>query len=523
MLKALAKVPAGGGARAGAVALLLLLLLTSSVLFAACGDSSSTPKNVADLTGAAYPNVDPANTRHAGGPIDSSTVSKLQVAWSRPLDTSSTAAKLSFSPAVGNGAIYIQDPQSNVLAIDLENGELLWKKRYGMRAIQGPNGVVVAAGRVYGATPTSAFALDQKTGKQLWSVPLTRNESETIDMAPGYEGGRVYVSTAPLNEPSGAGGVGILWALDAKTGKKLWHFDTVPKNLWGNARVNSGGGLSQPPAFDGRGSMYIGVGSPGPSPGNEEAPWGSSRPGPNLYTDSILKLNAKTGKVDWYYQLTPHDLYEWDLQGPPMLIKAGGRQLVVAAGKAGIAIALDAKTGKLVWSRLLGKHNGHDNDGRRAMRGEYSKLKGQVLLDPGTEGGVTGAISSNGSTVFASVVNHRVVVSEGATVNEFSAYFDSELVALDAKTGAIAWKHRFPSPYYAAYGATTAVNDLVFATTVDGTVYALNAKTGEAAWEAELPSETDIGVTVAGDTLIAPATLIHEKVDTELVAYRLGG
>ncbi len=525
MLKAASNLPIGGGMKAAAIG----AILASGILLGACGHSSTSKapasRKQVSFTGSAYPNVDPSNSRHPGGPIDSSSVSGLRVAWTRPLTsspTSETFGTFSFSPAVGNGVIYTQDPHSNVLAIDLENGERLWTKQYGMKVTQGPNGVVVAAGRVYGATPSSAFALDQKTGKQLWSVPLTRNEAEVIDMTPGYDAGRVYVSTTPLSGPSGGGGAGVLWALDAKTGRKLWHFDTVPRSLWGNTRVNSGGGLSQAPAFDGKGSMYIGVGNPGPSPGSKGAPWGSSRPGRNLYTDSIVKLDAKTGKMDWYYQLTPHDLYEWELQGPPMLVKTGGRHLVVAAGKAGIAIALDAKTGKLVWMHLLGKHNGHDNDGLRAMRGEEPRA--QFVLNPGTFGGVTGAMSTNGSTVFASVVNHRVVISSGTLVSGFSAYYDSELVALNAKTGAVKWKHKFPSPYFAAYGATTAVNDLVFATTNGGEVYALDAKSGKTAWETKLPAGTDIGVTVAGDTMIAPAALaVYGRDNTGIVAYRLGG
>ena len=155
-------------------------------------------------------------------------------------------------------------------------------------------------------------------------MQLIRNEQEGIDMAPGYHDGIVYVSTVPVNvgEFYGAGGVGILWALDAKTGKKLWHFDTVPKDLWGKPEVNSGGGLWYTPAFDEKGSMYFGVGNPAPFPGTEsEEPWGSSRPGPNLYSDSLVKLDAKTGKLEWYYQVTPHALYDWDFQNPPILVE----------------------------------------------------------------------------------------------------------------------------------------------------------------------------------------------------------
>lgn len=503
-----------------AAAVAALLVAACSLLLAACGGSSSS--NVS-FTGNGYPNVDPSNTRHVGGPIDSGNVSQLEVAWTLPLEAKSTYGSYSSSPVVAKGVVYSQDLASNVQAIDLESGDVLWEKSYEQKD-QGPNGVVVAGGRVYGATSKEAFALDQETGGQLWSVRLARNEHEGIDMSPGYDNGIVYVSTVPgtATEFYEGEGVGKLWALDAKTGKKLWHFDTVPEDLWSKAHttINSGGGLWYPPAFDGKGSMYFGVGNPAPFPGTGKYPWGSSRPGPNLYTDSIVKMNAKTGKLDWYYQLTPHDIYDWDLQGPAILTKVGGRELLLAAGKSGIVIALDPESGKLVWKRPVGVHNGHDEDGLLAMRGETSKLKTPMEVSPGNLGGVIAPISTDGSTVFAPVVNHAVTISSPSEVSE-SSPLTGELVALDAKSGAIRWKHEFAS---AAFGATSSVNDVVFATTYDGHVFAFDAKTGQIAWQESLPAGTNTGVTVSGDTLLAPAGVAASESQTpQIVAYRLGG
>ncbi len=175
-------------------------------------------------------------------------------------------------------------------------------------------------------------------------------------MAPGYHDGLVYVSTVPLTAQRTypGGGVGTLWALDAKSGKKNGASTPFPTSLWGDTKLNSGGGLWHPPSFDGKGCIYFGTGNPAPYPGTAEEPWGASRPGPNLYTNSMVKLDAKTGKMDWYYQQTPHDLYDWDFQDPPLLIEAGGKELAVGAGKSGIVVALDAKTGKPVWKRPVG-------------------------------------------------------------------------------------------------------------------------------------------------------------------------
>src|SRR5579863_1321602 len=206
-----------------------LLLALAGFALSSCGGSSA-PSYTLDGTG--YPNGNLSNTRYTGGPIDRTTVKQLGVAWHLPLTAKSLYGAYSSSPIVSNGVVYSQDLESNVQAIVLQTGKVLWTKTY-ESADQGPNGLSVAEGRVYGATATSVFALNEKTGAQLWSVELTRNPAEGIDMAPGAHNGIVYIATVPGNNAKfyGAGGVGILWALQATTGKKLWHFDTVPQNL----------------------------------------------------------------------------------------------------------------------------------------------------------------------------------------------------------------------------------------------------------------------------------------------------
>ena len=497
----------------------LAVLVVAGIVIASLGSSSSPYSSL--LTGSGYPNTDTSNTRHVGGPIDSSTVSKLEVAWSLPLAAKSEYGSYSSTPIISDGVIYSQDLASNVQAIDLKTGKVIWSKSY-ESPDQGPNGLVVQDGIVFGATATAAFALDQKTGAQIWSVPLVRNEHEGIDMAPGYHDGIVYVSTVPGNNRQFYGGeaVGILWALEGKTGRKLWHFDTAPESLWSseNVSINSGGGVWYSPAFDAEGNMYIGTGNPGPFPGTGQFPWGSSRPGPNLYTDSIVKLNAQTGKVEWYYQLTPHDLYDRDLQDPPILANVAGKQVVLAAGKAGFVICLDAQTGKLLWKRSVGVHNGHDQDGLYAMRHEYSKLHLPETVYPGLLGGVIAPMATNGASVFVPVVNHPVTYENQSEPRE-NGPNTGEVVALNAATGAVEWDHKLPA---AVYGAATAVNDLVFATDFEGKLFAFDAHGGEPVWETQLPAGTNTGVAVAGDTLIAPAGIAIASGQTpEITAYRL--
>jgi outer membrane protein assembly factor BamB len=502
---------------AGAVA----LVIVAAIAVVSLSSSSSSSSESSLLTGSGYPNGDTSNTRFTQGPISSANVSRLKPAWTLSLSAKSQYGSYSSSPIISGGAMFSQDLVSNVQAINVKTGHVIWTKSYNSPD-QGPNGLVVAGGRVYGATATAAFALDEKTGQQIWSVTLIRNEHEGVDMAPGYHNGIVYVSTVPGNNEKfyGGGGVGIMWALEASTGKKLWHFDTAPESLWGQEGVNSGGGLWYTPAFDEEGNMYVGTANPAPFPGTEASPWGSSRPGPNLYTDAIVKLNAQTGKVEWYYQQTPHDLYDWDLQDPPILADVKGRKEVIASGKSGWVIALDVHSGKVLWKRSVGTHNGHDNDGVYAMKREYSKLGLPETVYPGELGGVIAPMSTNGTSVFVPVVNHPVTFNNQTEPQE-NGPSTGEVVALDAATGAVKWKRAFPA---AAFGATTAVNDLVFATTFEGTVYALDAGSGSVVSEIKLPAATNTGVAVSGDTLIAPAGLATGSGQTpQIVAYRPGG
>jgi len=495
-----------------------LLLLSLGVL-AGCGGSSSSDTSSSgshDFTGTAYPGIDLANTRNAKGSIETTNVTKLKQAWALPLTGQGSYGSYASTPVVVNGVVYSQDLASNVQAVDLETGEVLWSKEFEFSGT-GPNGLAVADGHVYGTTPEEAFALDQKTGKEVWSVALHGN----VDMAPAVNDGIVYASTVP-ETPSGeyeAGAAGTLWALDGKTGKKLWHFDTAPSSLWGKPTVNSGGGVWYPPSFDGKGSIYFGTGNPSPSPGAEGAPWGKSRPGPNLYTDSMVKLNAKTGKLEWYYQQTPHDLYNWDFQDSPILVQAKGKALAIGAGKSGVVVAVDAKTGKPVWKRPVGIHNGHDQDGLYAMRGQTSKIKvGEVF--PGQLGGVIAPMSSDGKRVYVPIVNHSLTTLSGTELTEEGGS-NGEIVALDVATGKVAWTKELTSP---AYGGTLVVNDVVFVTEAEGLVHALKAETGGELWQASLPAGTNAGVMVSGDMLLAGAGLpVAEGQIPKLVAYKLGG
>jgi len=488
------------------------LLGLSLTLFAAC--SSTSESGESPFAAVPLANVDLENSREAPSSIDSASVRDLELAWSQPLLAKAEGLRYVGSPVVEEGVAYVQDPMSNVQAIEIETGEIVWEARF-EEPVSGPNGVIVMDGEVFGASRSSAFALDAETGSRSWTTRLVRNDSEQIAMAPGYRDGRVYFSTLAYEEEGNE--VGALWALDARSGRRLWHFDTVPRGLWGKPEINFGGGIEFTPAFDGKGSMYIGVSNPGPVPGTPRYPWGSSRPGRNLYSNSVVKLNEKTGEVEWFYQLTPHGVCAGGF-GSPVLTRVGGRGVVVAVGLAGIAVALDQETGELLWRRPVGVHNGHDNDGLLAMRGEYEKLKTPMLIYPGLYGGVMGNISLRGSTVFVGIVNGPVRVLSQGDLRPSGAY-KGELVALDVATGEVEWKRQLSSPIF---GPTTVTNDLVITASLEGGVFAFDAESGREAWRKGVPGVTEGGTAVSGDTLLlrtgSPAFAGEMP---KLMAYRL--
>ncbi len=511
------------------------------------GTSSSTPacpsKRGATVTGTApaatgqpaagwtQPDGDLASTRYVASAITSANVSKLGVAWTVPLtmNITHTDGAYATTPVIVNGVVYVQDLNSDVFAISLATGKVVWTHDYDS-ANGGPDGVNVVGGVVYTATATAAVALDATTGRQLWSRTLVGNGHEGIAMAPGYNDGTVYVSTVPANVKTvyGAGGDGILFALNARTGAPEWSWNSVP-GLWGHPGVNSGGGLWYTPTFDAQGNIYLGIANPAPIFGTKSYPLGSSRPGPDLYTDSVVKLSP-AGKLLWYYQLTPHDLYDWDLQNPPVLTTANGRQVVVDGGKAGIIVELDAQTGKLLWQRPVGGHYGHENDGvltEHATPTAKGLLPAHYCLEPSLYGGMLTELASNGSTTFAAVNDWALAASPsgftGSIASQVRALESAggEMVAVNQDTGAIAWDTPLPS---LPLGAATVTNDVVFTTTFNGYLYALDATTGAILFSTPLSAATNGQVAVDGDYVITGAGLDLSSGDQNMIiAYKLGG
>ena len=507
---------------------------------AAAGTAGSAPggsSNPAVAAGWTLPGGNLANTRDVASPITSSNVATLGVAWCVPVESTGKthaagiADGYSTTPVVVDGVVYIQDQESNVMAIRLATGKVLWTHNYNSLN-GGPDGVNVVGGTVYAATDKAAVALSAATGKQLWSRTLIGNDLEGIDMAPGYNHGTVYVSTVPVNPNKGeylGGAKSTLWALNAHTGTPEWSWDEV-QDLWGNTAVNSGGGLWDPPSFDSQGNLYIGIANPGPiGQGGwpKGYPWATSRPGPDLYTDSIVKLSP-AGKLLWYYQLTPHDLFDWDLQNSPVLTTAHGQQVVIDGGKAGILIELNAKTGKLLWKLPVGVHSGPANAGLLTENATpataSSLLPATFELEPGVFGGVESQLATNGSTTFAAVNDLGVPMSVKGLTESGKAFeaaipkATGEMVAVNQDTGKIEWDDKLPS---SPYGAATVTNNVVFTTTYSGHLYAFNAATGAILLNTLLSAGSNAPVTIDGDYVITGAAVPLSGTPL-IIAYKLG-
>ncbi|HEU0116154.1 MAG TPA: PQQ-binding-like beta-propeller repeat protein, partial [Thermomicrobiales bacterium] len=438
--------------------------------------------------------------------IDSSNVNQLQLAWTFPVTAPGSFGGMTASTLIVGDTVYVQDMQSNVFALDRATGDVRWEKKYNTPS-EGPNGVAVGYGMVFGSTGDGgeAFALDAKDGHEIWRIKLTTNPSTGIDMAPIVFNNVVYVSTVPGTSSIfyQGGQRGIVYALDARTGAALWSFDTTTDNLWGNPALNSGGGAWYPVSLDDQGNLYIGTGNAGPWPGivvnGTPYPNGSSRPGPNDYASSMLSLNPNGG-LRWNVNAAPHDLFDHDLQLTPIVatvtIDGKPTKVAIGSGKAGKVIAADADTGKVLWETPVGKHQ---NDDLTAIP------EGQtVVVYPGGLGSVESPMAYADGLVFVPVFDAGqkfTSTTQGDFVDPFNEA-KGGLIALDAATGKVVWQVDYPKMNVCG---VTVANDVVFSMALDGVLHAYDAKTGKELWNYQANGGCNGSPAVAGDLLVVPA------------------
>jgi len=466
------------------------------------------------------PNQNYESTREAqNSSISTKNISKLGISWAMPIKGISEWGAAATNPLILGNNVYLQDLKSNVYSIDFKTGKINWIKEVN-KDIAGPAGVAVGYSKVFAVNGHFEIAAyDISNGNQIWSTDISGNENIGVDIQPLVYNNIVLVSSVPgiSNENFYKGGaVGILYALDEATGKILWSFDTVDsKDIWGNPQVNSGGGAWYPPSIDTKtGMSYWGIGNAGPWPGTKEFPNGTSRPGPNLYSSSLVALDA-SGKLAWYNQVIAHDLFDYDFQVSPVIanvkINNASQDVIFGAGKMGKVVCFDKASGKTIWSTDVGVHK---NDTLK----EIPLGDTPIEVAPSPLGGVETLIAYSDGLVYAAVNDLTVQF----TATEFvGTSFDfskakGELVAIDASTGSIVWTKN-----YNAFnvGAATVVNDLVFTSTYDGTIHALNKKSGEELWSYQASGPINGWPAVKADTIIFPVGMGKNPV---LLAFKIG-
>ncbi len=462
--------------------------------------------------------LDLANTRaDLATHIDARNVATLKKRWTFRLPYVGAYGAFTSNPIVLDGVVYLEDPDSDVFALKLATGALIWKHDYhSVTPSGGPNGVAYGYGLLYGETASSVFALDPRSGRQVWIRKLATDPRDGIDMAPQLADGRLLISTIPGNSTSfyTPGAEGTLYALDARTGKARWSFSTIA-----NPKRYGGGGLWYPPAVDSRGRVFIGVGNPSPYPLTPSDPNARSRPGPNLYTDSLVALDGATGKLIWYRQVTPHDLRDHDFQDPPILVTVDVHgvptEAVIGAGKSGYVIAFRAADGKRLWTLAIGKHNRYQSGPLPAK---------PVVYCPGSLGGVLTPMAEARGVVYVPWIDlcfkgSATGLVQGGPVPPVAG----GIAAVDAATGRILWKHAFKS--MDAGGATVAGN-VVFTAAYDGVVYALSTRTGAVLWHAKTSAGINSFPALTRTMLVEGAGAITStamKPTGEIVAYGLSG
>jgi PQQ-dependent dehydrogenase (methanol/ethanol family) len=293
--------------------------------------------------------------------INTGNVDQLKADWRMHLNGSGMGPPYSgeAQPIVYDGVIYIPTGADDVFALDVDSGKQLWVYQSGLdRKVSTvccgwtSRGVGLGDGKVFlGRLDGKLVALDQRTGKEIWSVQADRWEDGfTITSAPLYYDGMVITGFAG----SEFAARGRVRAFSAKDGKLLWTFYTVPgpgelgHDSWpqdGAAWEHGGATVWQTPAIDPKhGLLYFSTGNPGPDFN------GSMRKGDNLFTVSIVALEARTGQYRWHFQQVHHDLWDYDSPSPVVLfdidLNGKHREAIAEIGKTGWVYILDRVTGK---------------------------------------------------------------------------------------------------------------------------------------------------------------------------------
>ena len=468
--------------------------------------------------------------------INRSNVKFLQLKWSyHPLYAKNSNAqnKMENTPLVVDGIMYT-GTALEVVALDAVTGREYWKlsrpldpKAY-YNAYEVNKGMAISGDMLFWATvDCHLIAIDVKTGRVIWDKVL-------VDYRKGYQYNvaplivRDKVILGPATNEAGAN----CWvaAYDLETGRELWRFDTAPNSAdapeaktWvGDSWKHGGSPIWNAGSYDPETNLtFWGTGNPNPG-------WNGDirTPADNLYSNSVVAIDADTGKLKWYYQFTPGDEYDWDATQVPVLVdmdwQGRPRKVMLWANRNGFFYVLDRVTGKFLMATAFVKQTwnlGFEEDGRPIKNPEYwPKPMGGIVVSPGTQGGTnwyppsysprTGLLYvptwensggrsakyphaewKEGQRYTGATPPPGTVVTGGRASRPPAAFRKEEegygaIRALDPKTGERKWEFKMVN--YTESGVLSTAGDLVFSGGMEGNFVALDAKTGERLWHVNL-------------------------------------
>jgi alcohol dehydrogenase (cytochrome c) len=411
-----------------------------------------------------------------------------------------------------NGILYFSMPD-NAWAADARDGHELWHyfwKTKGGTHI-GNRGLGMWGNWLYMETPDDYLVcLDARTGKERWHKEIANFSQQYFStMAPVVVGNHIIVGTGDdLDEP------GYVQARDPETGDVQWTFYTVPVKkddpavkTWGSldGAKHGAGNVWIPGSYDPETHLYI-FGTGNPSPAYTNPP---SRAGDNLYTCSIVAINVDTGKMAWYYQLTPHDTHDWDSTETPVLVdgefQGKPRKIVLHADRNGYFYTLDRVTGE------------HLNTGKFSEAANWAKeinAKGQPVREIAKDSSVPGSLVSPnnaGATnwpppsyspdtglfyvptneayamYYLTETDPRGAMGLGGKEEDGLGTMGAYLTAIDYKTAKVAWRHRYPGTSGSlGNGMLTTAGKLLFAGDLGGNLVAYDPADGKILWHSHL-------------------------------------
>jgi alcohol dehydrogenase (cytochrome c) len=451
--------------------------------------------------------------------ITPANVRNLELRW---VFQAQSLEKFAVTPLVVDGIMYVTQANNSVVALDAKAGRVFWVYQHTL-----PADLKLCCGSVnrglgilgdvlfMGTLDSQLVALDSRTGRPLWkTVVADYKAGYSLTLAPLIIKDKVLIGTS-----GGEYGIrGFVAAYDARTGKEAWRFNAIPSpgepghETWKNDAWQTGGGSawltgSYDPELN---LTYWGTGNPGPDMNIAQ------RPGDNLYTDSLVALDADTGAMKWYFQFTPNDGADWDAVQVPVLVNAtwngSPRKLLFSANRNGFFYVFDRVTGTFLLGRPFVKQNwskGLDDNGRPILAG----LAQSDPVYPGMQGGTNWYSPSysprtglfyvsaweDSPTVFTPqpmtyVAGQRFMGGRGRSgtphlrrgpINTWTEEAGhGAVVAIDPRTGERKWAYKMHD--VTDSGILTTASDLLFSGGREGYFYALDARTGALLWKAQV-------------------------------------